>query len=296
MITVSAKSPVTHFSPMPSSGLRPPHSAISRGILFRAPMVLAQLDGRKTQTRRVMNTRGADRVIRVENAVLVPQRAGDSTFTGWVAEVDALGGKKGLHLPLLCPYGEVGGGFYVKETHRNNGENVVYRAGGECPVVPIELSAGLMPESEKWRPAIFMPRWAARIRNRITAIHAERLQDITDTDAIAEGIESTTSHADPSKVVWRDYQQRVNDPFEWFDSPVESYRSLWNSISLKPSPVYDTIEDKRQIIGYVSHPWSNEDFDAANPGARASGRYRRKPLTVITNPWVWVLTFQRIQP
>lgn len=80
-----------------------------------------------------------------------------------------------------CPYGQIGDRLWVRETHQiySNGADaeptVLYRADGDS--------------AKKWRPSIFMPRWASRLTLEITKVRIERLQDITEADAIAEGIQ-----------------------------------------------------------------------------------------------------------
>ena len=77
-------------------------------------------------------------------------------------------------------------------------------------------AADSVPEP-KWKPSIFMPRWASRITLEVVNVHAERLQAITAGDAEAEGIENTPSV--PS------------DTIAWALWHVESYRELWESIN-----------------------------------------------------------------
>lgn len=80
------------------------------------------------------------------------------------------------------------------------------------------------------RPSIFMRRWASRITLEIVSVRVERLQEITEEDAIAEGIESAIPVAGEPPT-YRDYQSGSNDPCEWFTNPIDSYRTLWESIN-----------------------------------------------------------------
>ncbi|QRI88699.1 hypothetical protein JQN63_20425 [Delftia lacustris] len=186
-----------------------------RPILFSGPMVRALLAGTKTQTRRVVK----------------PQP--DSTHSGfpywnvggyrasWCRSA-ADGGPLVPANPLLCPYGQPGDRLWVRETfgHFERNENfkpgceVFYRADGNC----LEL--------EPWRPSIHMPRWASRITLEITGVRVERLQDISEADARAEGIECMAG--DP-ECGYRNYLDQTGQ--DWSLSPRESFQSLWESIN-----------------------------------------------------------------
>ncbi|WP_333907533.1 hypothetical protein [Delftia acidovorans] len=186
-----------------------------RPILFSGPMVRALLAGKKTQTRRVVK----------------PQP--DSTHSGfpywnvggyrasWCRSA-ADGGPLVPANPLLCPYGQPGDRLWVRETfgHFERNENfkpgceVFYRADGNC----LEL--------EPWRPSIHMPRWASRITLEITCVRVERLQDISEADARAEGIECMAG--DP-ECGYRNYLDQTGQ--DWSLSPRESFQSLWESIN-----------------------------------------------------------------
>lgn len=148
-----------------------------RPILFNAEMVNAILSGRKTQTRRIMK-------VQPENPQLGLRRileSKDSSENGkyfW-SQSDACGVKSRSN-PFSCPLGAVGDQLWVRETfgkYRVAPSGFVYRADGE-------LSCG---DPERWTPSIHMPRWASRINLLITGVRVERLRDISDQDAQAEG-------------------------------------------------------------------------------------------------------------
>ena len=151
-----------------------------------------------------------------------------------------------------CPYGQPGDRQWVREgwadltaTHGRRWETrnpltglydrgVVpfawYRADGEQP--DLGDFGSETPMSERWRPSISMPRWASRITLEITGVRVERLQDISEADAIAEGIESA-GHLFGYKQ-WRDYTPGyvggLGEPDGW-GTATSSYRSLWESIN-----------------------------------------------------------------
>lgn len=168
-----------------------------RPILFSAPMVRAILDGRKTQTRRVV-------------------KMGRWRLADGVEEFAP---------PLTdCPYGAPGDRLWVRETwaaHRHEDSlpprdcSREVRFYFECH----KRQHGSNPRIGKWRPSIHMPRWHSRITMAITSVRVERLNDISEADAIAEGILKSGDG-------WRGA-----DGLPWFASPVGAYRSLWESIN-----------------------------------------------------------------
>lgn len=180
-----------------------------RPIIFSGPMVKAILDGRKTQTRRVIvglsRFRLADRLGNVANR----------WFLNGVA----------IHRPPLCRFGKPGDRLWVRENWRAHKSLdhvapcqmhdrllVEYQAGG---------SAGIsMPG--KWRPSIHLPRKFARLILAVTDVRVERLRDITDLDARAEGMPEPTEPAGIAD--WR--------PTGWF-------RTEWDSINHKQHHRWD---------------------------------------------------------
>jgi len=152
-----------------------------RPILFSAAMVRAILKNHKTQTRRIIKpVRGYE-----HNNVCCPGMAADPHAVWWH-------GKHWLAGCLQeCPYGKPGDRLWVREACAILGRAVWYRA--DCDQGPADevcaMSDGdLPPDSLRWRPSIHMPRWASRITLKIVSVKTERLQQITEADARAEGI------------------------------------------------------------------------------------------------------------
>ncbi len=137
----------------------------ARPILFSALMVREILAGTKTQTRRIVKPGNLG-----PGGLPVRQPTPD-----WNAA--HYGGgmwSDGLDFAAFCPYGQPGDRLWVRETWAPGGR---YAATDSRP--------GAVP---RWRPSIHMPRAASRITLEITGVRVERLQDISEADALAEGI------------------------------------------------------------------------------------------------------------
>lgn len=200
-------------------------------ILFSAPMVQGLLAGRKTQTRRI---------VKVPRGYSAPNAASswtdfttqaDGTPTWLVRRTGDIKGESCKWMP--CPYGQTGDHLWVRETCGRDGDGgYVYRA--DCsPFLNVELS-NRADEFEhdcrndegwaRWIPSIHMPRVASRITLEITDVRIERLHDITEQDAIAEGAP--------------DYEEGIDAPppddsYQW--SYIASFTRLWESINGKGS-------------------------------------------------------------
>jgi len=183
-----------------------------RPILFSAPMVRAILDGSKSQTRRIVK----------------PQPPSGHEFAGWVfsstfkpdeekATWSKVDSKFMLSDPhrVRCPYGKPGDRLWVRETFCPDwSDKTIYKADGGSAI-----EAGYKKEP-RWTPSIHMPRWASRINLEITGIRVERLQDISEKDAIAEGISQTK------------YGCHIHFyPDMKCVTVEEGYRNLWESIN-----------------------------------------------------------------
>lgn len=132
-----------------------------RPILFSGPMVMAILDGRKTQTRRVVKPQT------IQPSVLTP-----------AAWKDAVTGR-----PVKSPYGYIGDRLWVKETFVHLGEHgqVFYRADGSNNYNDPFTWSG------SWKPSLFMRKKFSRITLEIVDVRVERVRDIGQGDACKEG-------------------------------------------------------------------------------------------------------------
>lgn len=199
-----------------------------RPILFSGEMVRAILDGRKVQTRRVVKPKcGCPDFYLFKEGETYPYyfRRADAVWDSFKT-IEELAKKH-------CPYGSVGDRLWVRETHLLYEKICFYRAtdGGDIPDSLYQFQNPL-----KWKPSIFMPRSHSRILLEITNIRVERVADISEQDAIAEGVE-------PFNIgyrLWEDYLDNGGDypgsNYLGFKSPVNSFKSLWESINGEKHP------------------------------------------------------------
>jgi len=141
----------------------------------------------------------------------------------------------------------------------------------------------------KKRSSRFMPKKFARDWIEVIGNRAERLQDITGEDALAEGIEEFFWDKECAKYPhiakeiaggkrwWKHVIIKRGRKNSVWDCSIKAYREHWDDINARPKPIYETIDGKKQIVGYVSYPW--EDI-------REEREYRGKVWHVIGNPWV----------
>jgi hypothetical protein len=190
-------------------------------ILMSAPMVIATLEDRKGQTRRIMkvpHTNNAGKIIR--EAPIEGSSHGHCRNGLWELWGPINNEGRGLlyEWGFPCPYGVVGDRLWVRETWMHGGNSAPgyarkYRADG------FEVGGLGDFDGEPWRPSIFMPRWASRINLEITDVRVERLQDISEEDCIAEGI------------VLLNGRYTFNGGLHESRTPKESYRALWEIIN-----------------------------------------------------------------
>lgn len=226
-------------------------------ILFSEPMVKAILEGRKTQTRRIMNPQ----------PIYDPQASEHHQTFGnkkgaWVWEPQKKNfwfywdGWAGFdpRISIHCPYGRPDDELWVRETwtYITKAWNERFDAIRPDPVTPNGCPVDLLYRADgyeipaRWTPSIFMPRWASRIILKIVNVRVERIQQIKRNDAKAEGVSN----------VWEWSPERYKQ------APYLFERGVLNPYIANFSVLWDSINDKR---GYG---WD-------------------------INPWVWVVEFRR---
>lgn len=220
-----------------------------RPILFSGPMVRALLAGQKTQTRRIVEP---DQFIGYPPSEI--RFACDEYFTT----------TGGISFELKCPFGKSGDRLWVRETwafidamdsdgkeFRDN--RLRFRADAEVFDRPDPRD-----ETSLWRPSIHMPRWASRITLEITGVRVERLQEISDEDAKAEGCEPFTLS-----------QAEIDDLQISDEAP--DLKLFWKEMG----PGSTTCNWEFQMLWSTIH-------SATGPQGWAA------------NPWVWVVEFRSL--
>jgi hypothetical protein len=155
-----------------------------RPILFNALTVRAILEGRKTQTRRVMKNQPSEFFSPSPVEMYSPSVEDKDGFLEAGPEIFGCYDRNGEDEGYKCRHGQPGDRLWVRETfalHDHREPPIIYyRADDETK----HESAGA------WKPSIQMPRWASRITLEITGVRVERVQGISESDAKAEGFES----------------------------------------------------------------------------------------------------------
>lgn len=227
---------------------------ISKPILFNTEMVQAILDNLKTVTRRVVKPQpvmyGFLETCFDWSNVKAPYSPGDilyvrETFCGW-------------NLPI----------FGMKYCYKATDPNGNRAPTGQDPDDDWEV--------RPWRPSIHMPKEAARLFLRVTNVRVERLQDITEEQAKAEGAVKAYPYTDPitRKTVFAESK---------YGTYLAGFECLWNMCYAAPRGVKN---GSGVITHYESYPFEE---------IRETRTYKGKPWYVIGNPWVWGYEFEKME-
>ncbi|HFF9779734.1 hypothetical protein [Serratia marcescens] len=180
-----------------------------RPVIFNGEMVRAILHGRKTQTRRVMKAQPESPGFGLR--YISESLNNRDTGKYFWSQSDACGINKPRSKPFACPFGQVGDRLWVRETFMDltgtgieattgKFEGFAYRADTPAGSYGDEVRKeyGL-----KWTPSLHMPRKACRIPLEITAVRVERLNDISEEDAKAEGVAPSQHIITPPEALYR---------------------------------------------------------------------------------------------
>lgn len=242
-------------------------------LSFSRPMVLARRAGRKTQTRRLATL--PKEMKQPYLFAFIPER-GEARFrcsdTGWDTVIQ-------------CRYGKPGDQLWVREDFQvltlfNQDRKIAvrYLADGAERILPLTEPEHALLQARKFpfraTPGRFMYRPLARDLPTVTALRVERLQDITEEDAIAEGIERS-----PSGSNWLSYDKTRLI----YESPRDSFRSLWESIHGRR---YNNFQCDGCGKRFPSTSWTCCGIGFTED-PRASWE---------DNPWVWVISLTPFTP
>lgn len=227
-----------------------------RPIIFSAPMVRALIDGRKTQTRRLLKPqphKWEAGVIDIKQPVFDDEyQQWGQWETVWDMHSAMWEPEEDIFHPLPLRY-NIGDRLYVREAWRVSSAQD-HLAGSSLPhPLTVEYPAdGKGYFDGRYRHARFMPRWASRLTLTVTDVRIERLQDISEADAIAEGIEPGHNPDTGEVSGWRDYETIHEGRHKGADHPHaiipyaeawRSYSSLWGELHTKPG------------TRWVDNPW-----------------------------------------
>jgi hypothetical protein len=222
-----------------------------RPILFSGPMVRALLAGTKTQTRRIIKDQS------------IGERFSHMTDDG-LAHLEWLGdpccGSGVWDVPeysanVAAPYGKTGDRLWVRESHWWFKDECDHETGYYPPALTaddVEYRADGESTRHGWRPSIHMPRWASRILLEITSVRIERLQDISQADAQAEGappghpsidqISREFGYPDFPRSWYAQLWEEINGPGAWAQNPwvwVVEFKRVQQASSGRPSQLED---------------------------------------------------------
>lgn len=224
------------------------------GVLFNTDMVKAEREDRKTQTRRLDGLKKVN-----ENPdewevfdIFVTETASRAKNAHDVTVASLKNKETNVASLFECPFGVIGDRLWVRETFRESVKGstnfkgyrdcIEYKAGG---IKYVDYDCCV---SGKWKPSIHMPRWACRTILEITDIRVERVQDISEVDAKAEGM----LYLDGLGVGHSGYRHSIDHEYV-YDTAKAAFRILWDSV------------------------------------------YEKRGLGWNKNPFVWVITFKRVE-
>lgn len=201
-----------------------------RPILFSGEMISAILDGKKCQTRRVIKPQPDLR----PGTMLTPMRERISTAY-WHWKDEWWWQDPQPSMLAQCPYGAPGDKLWVRETWGIYSESWTDYGWEGDGIVDIGIQKSLprgsmhskyhivykesgyeADEGERWKPSIFMPRWASRLTLEVVSVKVERVSEICVDDVVAEGIELDMS-----------------DSQYWRENTIGRYAELWDSLNAK---------------------------------------------------------------
>lgn len=199
-------------------------TAKERPILFTGPMVNAILEGRKTQTRRYLKSLSGvypNFLIKEGEPYPYYYRRRDAVWDSF-GSLEELAAKH-------CPYGKRGDRLWVRETWCR-GLSDTHECWGYRADMRYQCGKPIPDNGVKklWKPSIHMPRSYSRITLEVTDVRIEQVQNISEEDALQEGIEEKSLI--PAQPCWRGTPHS-----EWCFHPTGAYKDTWNSVNKEHS-------------------------------------------------------------
>jgi len=202
-------------------------------MLYSTPMVQAILRDVETKTK----TRRTTRLDKISPKATEIVRSDQWKKKGdWIARFEIEPGRYEATNIIRCPYGKSGDLLWVRETWASN--NLPSLNGGQTFYKADEQYGPY--NGMKWKPSIHMPKKAARIWLEVVSVNVERLQNITEEDANAEGV--LLMQKDGAGSAYKDYTGKML----CLTSARDSFESLWRSINNDP---------KKPNTHWDANPW-----------------------------------------
>lgn len=228
-------------------------------ILFSAPMVRALLDGSKTQTRRVVKPSPVTDIRFCGGAYIPTNKHGDIAV-------------EAPHVSVACPYGNDGDQLWVRETF----SKIIGQTAGwietdyKATYTHGDRMGDSMGVKKKWTPSIYMPRDASRITLEIVSVRVERLQDISEADAEAEGC-------------------KADEPITWW----QGYKDLGEPLGLLHTQTMGEEPPDWMIESHKMNPtpWL---VHGAKTHYQTLWQQINGPGSWDANPWVWAIEFKKV--
>ena len=277
-----------------------------RPVLFNGEMVRAERDGWKRVTRRVVKPQ--------------PEMVTDQSVVPWEGDGAALM-RMMEKVGRRCPYGQPGDRLWVRETWGifdaetfGDAYGISYRADDYAgrqgdiywPEVPkkdhgkycMTGADGTCAPDEKWRPSIHMPRWASRTDLVVTGVRVERVQDISEEGAVAEGLTPSECRTVFGRAAGRtprgveacwleDHETRERHYRELFLDTDDDGRNRWpvsgvdaRIMEALAADVDDAYGDMNGRVAQIAFATLWESI------------YAKRGFGWEANPWVWVVEFE----
>jgi hypothetical protein len=244
----------------------------SRGRIFSGESVRAIMEGRKTQTRRIIKPQPSPH--HGITALFGTSPDGVAFGPAGVWPESGPDYPDGPEDERRCPAGVPGDRIWVRETW-DNLDGYRTDEGVRDPIYAADYSNGhpvSMP-MRKWRSPMLMPRWASRLELEVTSVRVERLHEITIADIVAEGVQYPVSTDDAPPGMCRPLIRMGGK------HPVSDYLGLpLTDVMHGGIPPGETHE--RYLRAYFASGW--DDLN-----------HKRAPWA--SNPWVWVIEFRRVE-